>query len=163
VDNENTNPKTWRYIGQFSVVALGIQSNIAVSTSTTYSSCHYHHLQETDPGSYHHALASEALDKSKLEVVVDLTCEVLGCKAIAALVDEAGDILTVAGEKITTFFRDDIVDFAESIAEKPKGWAEDFIELIDNFKKAAQTIFRDGSLLNLIVPEERRTALVDGA
>jgi hypothetical protein len=35
--------------------------------------------------------------------------------------------------------------------------------LIDNFKKAAQTIFRDGSLLNLIVLEERRTALVNGA
>ncbi len=162
-DDENTNPKTWRYIGQFSVVALGVRSNVAVSTSTTYDSRRYRHLQEIDPASYHRALASEALDKSKWEVAVDLACESQGCKAIAALVDEAAEVLAVAGEKITEFFRDDIVDFAESIAEKAKGWAEDFIESIDNFKNAAETIFKDDGLLNLMVPEERRTALVDGA
>lgn len=140
-DADSTDPKAWLFLGQFAVVALGIRSEIQMFKETTFDNRRYRHLRESDPDAYHRALATESLEKD-WSASITASCESDICDAVAAFVEGVGEVFAEAGEFISDIFKTNIIDLGTDIGNLAKGWAEDFINLIDEFKKAAEGEFR---------------------
>lgn len=190
-NNDQDNPDTWAYIGQFQIDLLGLEHSVAAKTTKTYNRRRHRHLREVSEERYLRALEDDSLMKSEWDIAHTWQC-IAGtvCSAIEDAVEFIGEKAAEAYQAVgrclsvlsfflniacpnscycfvyvsATFFSEDIGDVADKALEELGSWGSKLAGPMSDFKNTAKNLFTGGGIGKVMTSLTRRFPFsTDGA